>query len=44
VHIKVISDQMGHALIGTTADIYGHLIRQPAEFTNAFEKIRPVAS
>ena len=43
VHIKVISDQMGHAQISTTADIYGHLIRQPAEVTNAFEKIRPVA-
>ena len=40
---ELISDQMGHAQISTTADIYGHLIRQPAEVTNAFEKIRPVA-
>ena len=43
LHIKAIADQLGHAHISTTADVYGHLIRQPKEIVNAFEKIRPVA-
>lgn len=42
VHAKVISERLGHANIGTTINIYGHVLRSADhEAANKFDSILP---
>ncbi|CRF28561.1 phage integrase [Mycobacterium tuberculosis] len=43
VHAKIISERLGHSNIGTTMNIYGHVLRSAdQEAANKFEAILPI--
>lgn len=43
VHPKIISERLGHANIGTTMNIYGHVLaKADKEADNKFDEILPI--